>query len=95
MQIFSANKADMQNPAEDPSVNKIDTMSEEIFESGQSPDSQETISDYSLLPDIDDNETSKNLLPDKLQTSTGFFWKSGFSRFQVLSGIKRVGLLFF
>jgi len=47
-------------------------MSEAILESGQSPDPQETISDYSLLPEIDDNETSKNLLPDELQTSTGF-----------------------
>ena len=49
-----------KNPAKDFSVNKIDTMSEAIQESGQSPDSQETISDYSLLPEIDDNETSKS-----------------------------------
>ena len=50
-------------------------MSEAILESGQSPDSQETISDYSLLPEIDDNETSKNQLPDELQTSTVFSGK--------------------
>ena len=47
-------------------------MAEVIFESGQSPDSQETISDNSLLPEIDEIETSKNLPPDELQTSTGF-----------------------
>ena len=61
-----------KNPAEDPSVNKMDTMSEAILESGQSPDSQETISDTSLLPEIDEIETSKPLPPDELQTSTGF-----------------------
>ena len=42
-------KLKCKNPAEDLSVNKIDTIAEVIFESGQSPDSQETISDNSFL----------------------------------------------
>ena len=47
-------------------------MSDAIHESGQSFDSQETISDNSLFPEIYENETSKNLTLDELQTSTGF-----------------------
>ena len=39
-------------------------MAKAIFESGQSSDSQETISDNSLLQEIDE--------PDELQTSKGF-----------------------
>ena len=41
--IFYENLLSQQSPAEDLSVNKIDTMSEAILESGQSPDLQETI----------------------------------------------------
>ena len=59
-----------KNPAEDLSVNKIDTMAEVIFESGQSPDSQETISDNSLLQEKDK--------PDELQTSKGCSENSDF-----------------
>ena len=43
-------------------------MSDAIHESGQSFDSQETISDNSLFPEIYENETSKNLTHDELQT---------------------------
>ena len=62
-----------KNPAEDFSFKKIDTMSDAIHESGQSFDSQETISDNSLFPEIYENETPKNFDHDELQkASTGF-----------------------
>ena len=47
-------------------------MSEAIHESGQSSDPQETISDNSLVPEILENETCKNLTLDELQTFIGF-----------------------
>ena len=47
-------------------------MSDAGREPGQSPDSQETISDNNLAPEIAEKEISKNLLPDDLQTSKGF-----------------------
>ena len=47
-------------------------MSDAIHESGQSFDSQKTISDNSLFPEMYENETSKTLTIDELQTSTGF-----------------------
>ena len=62
----------MQNLAKDFSVNEIDKMSEAILESGQSSDSQDTISENNLFPEINEDETSKNLPFDELQTSTGF-----------------------
>ena len=62
-----------KNPAEVSSVNKFDIMSEAGREPGQSPDSQETISENNLAPEIDEKEISKNLHPDELQTSKGFF----------------------
>ena len=50
----------------------MDIMSDAGREHGQSPDSQETISDNNLAPEIDEKEISKSLLPVELQTSKGF-----------------------
>ena len=47
-------------------------MSDAVRERGQSPDSQETISDNNLSPEIDEKEISKNLPLDELQRSKGF-----------------------
>ena len=64
-----------KNPAKDSpvkKVKKVDIMSDAIRERGQSPDSQETISDNNLSLEIDEKEISKNLHLDELQTSKGF-----------------------
>ena len=44
------------------SVNEIDKLSEAIHESWQSSDSQETISENNVFPEINEDETSKNYL---------------------------------
>ena len=70
----------MQNLAKEFSVNEIDKLSEAIHESGQSLDSQETISENNLFPEINEDETRKNLrIPfNELQTSAGFSGNSDF-----------------
>ena len=49
----------------------MDSLSEVTHESGHSFDSQETISDNSLFPEIYENETPKDFDHDKV-SSTGF-----------------------
>ena len=58
-------------------------MSDAVRECGQSPDSQETISDNNLSPEIDEKEISKTFILMNYKQQK-VLWKSGSFRLKVL-----------